>query len=284
MRISFYGAVISCRHLQATLVLPNLWQAQHDRWVAFSRLWDAGHLIEHAAASGVSLLLVPEEARKEMCPSESENITCMTPQHLFYHAWKFELTEEESHYQDTLQMHKTVANSLQFAEARKWLKPASYFEDRAQAVVGTLLGDNEAFDAAVHLRTEGDFVHACTVWPRIDGLRCMMNDVEIAEALQGQGVAPGCLLYIFPSAASEAVSTLCQQYRCTHRGEVDAAEDLLYNERALLDFSIAVHASAAYGNIYSTMSVELVATMRAEGKPAAFLNPPCPADPINGCP
>ena len=266
----------------------------------FNHLWDVDHILHQATASGVSILMLPEGARAHLCPSTAEGsgqelashlqqfmavgegTLCVSPNEAFYHLWKFNLTAEESRNQAPVQMHKTVAHSAQFAEARRWLKPAQPFRDRAQAIVTALLGEKRF--AALHFRVEKDFIWACSLWPKIDGLQCMMHDAEIAEALLEQGVAAGSMLYLFPSPAPDAVLTLCQRFSCVHRGGLDAADDLLYNERALLDFTVAMHASAAYGNIYSTMSVELVASTMAKGRPAAFLNPPCPPGPETACP
>ena len=111
----------------------------------------------------------------------------------------------------------------------------------------------------------------------------MLSMQEIAEQLQLQGVQPGSFLYVFPWQAGKA-APLCQDaYQCIHRGMVDEAHDLHDYGRALLDFAIAMTSDGVFGNIYSPASVELVASMRAHNKEAAFLNTACSKEPSERC-
>jgi hypothetical protein len=63
----------------------------------------------------------------------------------------------------------------------------------------------------------------------------MVDEKETAEELAKVGVDRGSTLYIFPWQPVEGLPHLCQlHYKCIHRGAVDAALDLAYNEQALL--------------------------------------------------
>jgi hypothetical protein len=169
-RISFFAAVISCKHLQATLVMPH-WHIQEGVLVPFSRLWDAEHLLQQATANGVGILLpAAADASTRMCPAATDRASlperlaqfssgaagtlCATPQEAFFQLWQHGLTEEETQNQGFLLMHKVVAHSTQFAEARAWLRPAKAFVDRAQRIVSSLVMEAGSF-IALHLRTEG---------------------------------------------------------------------------------------------------------------------------------
>lgn len=278
------------------------WRTQDDHYVQFDHLWDPGHLLKHASSDGVSILFpsAPEiklkctynaaridlEARLAQFKSGIERILCVDSAELYHTFWNFELTEVETAHQGFLLMHKVVAESKQFASARMWLRPSRPFAKRAYQILTDLLPADKEF-YAVHVRIEEDFVNACKAWSeRIDGLRCMLGVQEIADELEKHGVQQRSVLYIFPWQSFDVVSLLCRErYKCIYRDEVDTARDLAFNEKALLDFAIARHSAGAFGNIYSTMSVELIASLRAEGKPASFLNTACPKDSsVGNCP
>ena len=293
-KISFLSAIIACKILDATLVVPE-WHRGDQQYVPLASLWDADHFLRQAAAERVDVLLPASSgSRKWDCKGGSqsfatrlerfgdgrENVLCVTPYEMFYELWKQNLTEQESKLQGGLLMHQIIAGSQRFAEARRWLKPSRRLARRARLIVDRLVPRGEQF-FGVHLRIEEDFVHACSVWKtRINDTRCFLQVQEIAEQLQRKGVLKGSLLYVFPPRNLKAMSALCGHvYRCIQRESVDPGGDLAYNEVALLDFAVVEHASGAFGNVYSTMSVELVASAHADAKPGAFLNFPCPSQP-----
>ena len=258
----------------------------------FGHLWDADNLLRRATANGVTVLkgasvkdkddcvaYVMQESldrRKSAFESRERNTLCVTSFELFHEVWKWNLDRTMSQFQGAFPQ-TVVAKSPQFAEARLWLMPSQWVAERAQKVVDDLIIGEQSF-YGVHVRTESDFAHACNVWDtRIDGLRCWLDVHEIAEELEKHGVLQGSLLYVFPAQDLENLSALCgAKYRCLHRDMVDPAQDLAYNEKALLDYAIVEQAAGAFGNIYSTMSVELIASAQAIAKPAAYLNTPCP--------
>ena len=290
-RIAFYAAIITCKHLNASLVMPR-WHIGGSQYVHFSHLWDADNLLRQAAADGVTVV-VPSfsegldcadgkmqddlDTRMSLLNSGRQSTLCVKSYELFYELWKHNLTARESQNQGGLLMHTVVAESIQFAQARHWLKPSRSIEERAHSIVKALVKEDQDF-YGIHVRTESDFVNACSAWePRINGLRCWLGIHEYAAELEHHGIQQGSLLLIFPAQAPDSLSALCgAKYTCIHRDMVDPAHGLAYNEKALLDYAMAGHAAGAFGNIYSTMSVELVANARANGKLGAFLNTPCP--------
>ena len=289
-KIGFYAAIIASKQFNATLVMPQ-WST--PEFVPFTHLWDADHFLRSADAAGIPVLIPsalesmsacsPEDvrdslvARQQLFESGTTSTLCVKSSEAFYDLWKYNLhlTEEEMVNEGALLMHAIVAKNAHFADARKWLVPSRYLARRAHHIVNELTGGEPFY--SVHVRTEGDFVHACKVWDaRIDSLQCFLTVGEIAEELE-QRIPHGSLLYVFPPQSPEALHELCNnRYKCIHRDSIDPALELAYNERALLDSAVVGHAAGAYGNIYSTMSVEVVASAWADGKPGAFLNTPCP--------
>ena len=290
-RIAFCAAIIACKHFKASLVMP-LWHIGGNQYVHFGHLWDADNLLRRAAADGVTIATpglaknmdecaaeVMQESldtRMSVFKSKQQSTLCVTSSELFYEIWKQNLTEREKQIQGAFPQ-TIVAESAQFAEARHWLMPSRWVAKRAKKVVENLVSSNQTF-YGIHIRTEGDFAHACSVWDaRIDGLRCWLDIYDIADEVDKHGVVGGSLLYVFPAQDLENLSALCgAKYRCIHRDMADPAQDLAYNEKALLDYAIVGQAAGVFGNIYSTMSVEVIASARANAKPAAYLNTPCP--------
>lgn len=284
------SAIIASKQLSATLVMPE-WDLGGGHFAAAGRLWDMDHLLMCAAKDQVSLLFPAASGSRTTCSPQIEggdinarladfenNITqvlCVTSNELFYNVWQQNLTEDEQKYTGALRMHKLVAQNRLFVEARQWLQPSEHLARRARQILSELNLDNTAF-YAVHLRFEEDFVHACSVWSRFDDLKCMVTAEETAQQLEGHGVPHGSVLYLFPPQSAPAMATVCQgKYNCIARNAISPGVSD-HNMQALLDYAIALHSTGAVGNIYSSMGVELVASIQAQGKPAWFVNPPCP--------
>ena len=301
-RISMYSAIIGSKHYNATLVLPqwNIGELDNIQLVDTARLWDATTLLERAAEDGVNVMFPTAFERSRMCssvPSETglesrlpafaageDDTLCVGGGDLFADLWKQDLAAEEVHSQGILAWHKALMNSEHFTAARKWLQPTQQITKMAHHIVRTLLTSRERF-YAVHLCTEDGVANACagqapsTFDVRPDDLKCMLGMQNIAEQLQLQGVTPGSFLYVFPWQADK-VGVLCQDaYQCIHRGSADVDHDLHYNEKALLDLAVAMESDGVFGNICSPTSIELVASMQARGKRAAFLNTVCSREP-----
>ena len=299
-----YAAITGSKHFNATLVLPqwNIGDPNNVQLVETSHLWDTARLLEHAAEEGISVMFPTVAERSRMCSSKPIGIRlesrlpafaageydtmCVSGGELFAALWKQDLLEEEVRGQGFLLSERIFLNSGRFAAARKWLQPTRQITERAQHVMRTLLTSRERF-YAVHVRTEDDddFADACAgrgpspFNAGIGDMKCTLSMQEIAGQLQLQGVESGSFLYVFPWQADK-VAPLCQDaYQCIHRGMVDQAHDLHDYGRALLDFEIAMTSDGVFGNIYSTASVELVASMRARNKKAAFLNTTCSKEP-----
>ena len=298
-KISFMAAVIAAKHLDVGLVMPA-WRRSHaDHGITFNEFWDADHLLRQAALEHVAIHALSHDNASDLCPDTfaetsfearvetfrdgTTDTLCTSATENFYSLWRLGHDREEDKqllqgYTCDACIHKIVLNSRLFAAARKWLRPSLQYRDRAAAVVKLVLPHNEPF-VALHLRTEADFVTACGLWDKIDDLRCLLTVEEIAVQVEKHGVKQGSRLYIFPVEQKEALAPLCHdKYQCLERGDAGVHEQLQNNEGALLDFTIAMQADLFLGNLYSTMSVELVASMRAEGKRGEFLNYPCKAD------
>ena len=293
-KISFMAALIAAKHLDVGLVMPP-WRRSHgDSGILFNEFWDADHLLRQAALDHVAVYTHAHNNASDLCPGTfadtsfearveafhagTTDTLCTTATENFYTLWKLGHEGEEDRQLLVEHIHKIVLNSKVFAHARKWLRPSLQYRDRATAVLKQLVPHNEGF-VAVHLRLETDFVIACGLWDRIDDLRCLLTVEEMAAQIEKHGVRRGSLLYVFPVEHKEALVPLCHdKFKCLERGDVGVHEQLQTNEGALLDFTIAMQSELFLGNLYSTMSIELVATMRAEGKRGEFLNPPCKKD------
>ena len=123
---------------------------------------------------------------------------------------------------------------------------------------------------------------ACPEWENvIDGLACIIPADVALETLQTiLRVPEQTLLFIVPPHPLESLGQLCTVYRCTHRELLpdykQATEGLPPMMIAQHNFAVAMKAARAFGNIYSSWSIELIANMRMAGKPADMLNrPPC---------
>ena len=85
------------------------------------------------------------------------------------------------------------------------------------------------------------------------------------------------VLLIVPPHPLESLGQLCVHYRCTHRELLphflEATASLQSMVIAQHQFALATLAAHAFGNIYSSWSVELLAYMRMAGKPADVMNP-----------
>ena len=84
------------------------------------------------------------------------------------------------------------------------------------------------------------------------------------------------VLLIVPPHPLDGLGQLCMHYRCTHRELLpdfyEITEGLPPMVIAQHQFALAVLAARAFGNIYSSWSVEMLAYMRAAGKPADLIN------------
>ena len=91
-----------------------------------------------------------------------------------------------------------------------------------------------------------------------------------------QQVPKQTVLFIVPPHPLESLGRLCEVYVCTHREllplYLKATEGLPEMIIAQHQFTLAMESAHAFGNIYSSWSVELVANMRMAGKPADMMN------------
>lgn len=177
--------------------------------------------------------------------------------------------------------HRYLENS-HFQWARKFFRPAEYIRRRAELAAAEIRSVYDTqYYFAMHYR-QGDFNQACPGWgDAIDGLACMIpSDVAISTLHKVLQVPEQTVLFIVPPQPEESLGQLCKVYRCTHRELLPAYKqateglpDMMLSQH---NFAVAMESARAFGNMYSSWSVELIATMRMAGKPADMMNrPPC---------
>ena len=108
--------------------------------------------------------------------------------------------------------------------------------------------------------------------------RCQsLMDIAQTDVAPSTQVPAQTVLLIVPPHQLEGLGQLCTHYRCTHRellpGFNEATEGLPPMVLAQHQFALAVLAARAFGNIYSSWSIEMLAYMRSAGKPADIINP-----------
>ena len=179
---------------------------------------------------------------------------------------------------EPLEYHKWYLDNSQFQWARKFLQPAKHILRRAEFAASEIHALYSAkYFFAVHFR-QGDFQQACPSWEgAIDNLRCMISADEAFHAIHTRFKVPEqSVLFILPPHPLESLGQLCEVYKCTHRELLPhfkhATEDLTETEVAQSQFALAMQSARAFGNIYSSYSVELIANMRLAGKPADIMN------------
>ena len=300
-RLSFFAGLMAAKALNSSFIL-NKWNdgnvKTRVRRRPFQYFWSFEHLLEIAKQEGIEILQGLPNAHKSEClaqllSSESlqlkiENmksgrvaILCATPQETFHDLWREGHLGRSEFLFHGLSEHKTFDSSPEFMHYRTFLRPASKFVSASDRIIQRLrreLGIEEFF--AIHVRLEKDFTDACRVWDRIDNLKCHITEDEMVnELLNKHSVSIGAPVYVASGLPSESLPTLCSTFRCFQKTDVWTSDALapFGNSLALIDLTICSHASQAFGNIYSTFSVELAAAIRSVGRHAAYYNMPCPS-------
>ena len=173
-----------------------------------------------------------------------------------------------------LMWHKRYLNDIHFGWARSFLRPAADIHHTAKRAAAEIcfLHDVQYF-YAIHLR-EGDL----SGWDGlIDGFNSMIVAEEALHLLKYAFQVPAqAVLFIVPPQSVNDLGELCIFYRCTHRellpSFMKATEGMTPMAIVQNQFALATQSAWAFGNIYSSWSVELLANMRSAGKPADILN------------
>ena len=179
-----------------------------------------------------------------------------------------------------MEWHKWYLNSGHFHWARSYLRPSPRILQQAKEAaseIHALYGVSYFF--ALHHR-QGDFASACNAWgdTAIDGMKCYVSPNETYDVLyRVYRIPERVVLLIAPPQPLHSLGKLCQSYQCVHREMLPhfmkATEGLMPMVLAQYQFALAMQSARAFGNIYSSWSVELVANMRLAGKPADVINP-----------
>ena len=173
-------------------------------------------------------------------------------------------------------------------DIRDMFRPSNIFNRLADKVVQKMMEiyGTTSF-VSVHLRTEEDFRIACDQWkPRaFEGgktLKCLQDEKSIYSFLMDSGIPKDSLLFIMTSDTDDVLhGSVCREsnFRCVSKSmllgaDVDYPPQFIksVNSFAMLDFTIALRATAFFGNAYSTMSVEIYHEFRLIGKSAKFYN------------
>ena len=179
---------------------------------------------------------------------------------------------------DPLVFHKWYLDDVDFHWARSFFKPAKEILAAAQNAAQEIRTiHNVSYFYAMHFR-QGDFRDVCGVWGDvIDGLKCLHSPDEALQALQHHFQVPKqAALYIVPPYPLQSLGRLCQYYRCTHRellpSFLHATKGLSAMILAQHQFAVAMQSAHAFGNIYSSWSVELIAHMRQAGRLSDVMN------------
>ena len=297
--MSFLAGLMAAKALNSSFVLThwsdgNVKVGVHRR--PFQFFWDIEHLKEEAQHEGIKIITEFPELLKERClaqflSSESlelkigklkagrEVALCTTPQESFHQLWRLPLKATADSMLHGLSEHKVFHQNLLFEKYRKFLTPAPRFVSTSLHIVEQIrarFGIKEF--SAVHVRLEQDFIDACHVWDRIDNLKCHIMEAELLHELKfTHGLPDKAPVYIASGLPSKSFVALCSTFVCIQKADVWRAGKLssFGNSLALLDLVICSQAHQAFGNIYSTFSIELAAAMRSSGRHAAFYNTPC---------
>jgi hypothetical protein len=164
----------------------------------------------------------------------------------------------------------TKANSVD--EMRGGLKPSDAYKHQTQAILSVFRSYyNASSFIGVHVRTEGDFEHACKVWPIRGGKICWASEVDITKFLLARHNA-GSIIMVLSGAPISKLPSLCATFTCVARRSLISNTNLVpqvstsMTSIAYLDFLLALTAEAFYGNYYSSFSQEVVAEFAAIGK------------------
>lgn len=180
---------------------------------------------------------------------------------------------------DPLLFHKWYLDSHHFHWARSFFKPSkdiiAIAEDAAREIQTIY---NVSHFYAMHFR-QGDFQDVCGVWGDvIDRLKCVYSPDQALQVLQHNFRVPRqAVVFVVPSYPLQSLGRLCQVYRCAHRELLPlflhATEGLSAMVLAQHQFAVAMRSAHAFGNVYSSWSVELLAHMRQAGRLADVMNP-----------
>lgn len=180
-------------------------------------------------------------------------------------------------------MDSPAGGWMDAGEIRDALEPSTLFATEVNNIlegVQALFGRKEF--VALHLRTELDWVHHCTLAPRLfsDKHRCFMDDQEVDSFLMHQEKLPKDTI-LFVCSDRKELPELCNTYKCFKRDDVwtnrnpEIVDNLTRETRAFLDYLLALRANAFYGQMHSTFSNELYRTFKRKGGYARYYNLPC---------
>ena len=113
---------------------------------------------------------------------------------------------------------------------------------------------------------------------------CFVEDAGILRAMVQENVPANSVVLIMNGDKSDVsftkLPTLCKMYRCvrkemlwsaTTEAHIDLVQTL--NCYAMIDSELALHSTHFFGNLYSTMSLDVYYSLIAAGRKATMYNP-----------
>lgn len=149
-------------------------------------------------------------------------------------------------------------------------QPSQEYAQILQYALEQLALRNATSYAAVHARTEPDWSFFCAKNPNLPH-ECYTSDANMLQYLQ-KHPPPSNTLFIASGYQSVAhFPLLCSYYACVFHSDLFNASYGGYFRKlttgAWIDFLLCLHASAFYGNSFSTFSIQLMYRRKAENHP-----------------
>ena len=111
-------------------------------------------------------------------------------------------------------------------------------------------------------------------------LRCYVTDEHLNKYLQDiAGLSKGTVILITSQEPLDMFPMVCEAYKCIHKSEFWTPEQSNIRHanttlvQAYMDYLLAERATAFYGNVFSSFSVDLVAAFQDRNRPADYFNP-----------
>ena len=151
---------------------------------------------------------------------------------------------------------------------RPGLVPSLFFQDQVTKLLANLpsIGSVAESFVTVHVRVEADFEAACNgkIWARDAwGHVCWANEADICDFLLLR-LPKSALVFLASGHDMAKLPIICGNFTCfdKHMLGYKPSPHLIVN--AFVDWGLAMHGTAFYGNIYSSFSQEMVAEFRSK--------------------
>ena len=271
-RLSVLRPLELARQNQYRFVVPSF-IGSNQIGISFSSLYSVAHLKRHARSLNFTVTdalpenLVPSctsDLLSNDCPhvsgqihmlheKELRGVVCLSFSCSFLDYWQHK-------------SEPSVESSAALDLVRPGLVPSRDFREQVKKLLTKLPDVSRGADSfvTVHVRTEADFEAACKDWPSDKwGRVCWANEVDICNFLLSR-LPKSSMLLIASGHDSASLPNICGNFTCFDKTVLGYEPSPHLTVNAFIDWGLAMHGKAFYGNIYSSFSQEMVAEFRSK--------------------